>query len=104
AKFDVRGEPALGKLIALPCQLFEHIAEILGQEMREHEAVVKHGPPADQALASRVLPESGDHGPEEKLLHQAHPRVRRHLEAAKLDQAQATRTMVRREELIDAPL
>ncbi len=50
------------------------------------------------------FPEAGDQRPHQQLLRQAHPRVRRHLEAAELHQPQPAGGRVGRIELVDAEL
>ncbi len=52
----------------------------------------------------RLLPEPGDQRAQQQLLRQAHPRMRRHLERAELDQAQPAGRAVGRIELVDADL
>ena len=52
----------------------------------------------------RLAPEPRDQRAQQQLLRQAHPRVRRHLERAHLEQAAAARRAVRRVELVDAEL
>ena len=59
--------------------------------MRQHEAIVQRRVPVDQSSRVRRLPEPRDERPQQQLLRQAHPRVRRHFERAELDQAQAAR-------------
>ena len=69
-------------------QVGEHVVEVLLDEVRQHEAIVQLGAPADQRGLVRRLPEPGDQRAHEQLLREAHARVRRHLERAQLDQAQ----------------
>ncbi len=52
----------------------------------------------------RLVPELRHRAAEQELLHEAHARVRRHLEAAQLEQAEAARRAARVEELVDAEL
>jgi hypothetical protein len=51
-----------------------------------------------------ILPEPGDERADQHLLGQAHARLRRHLEAAELDQAKPPGGTVGRIELVDADL
>ena len=95
---------ACSSAIAGVAQFVEHVVEILRDEVRQHEAIVQRGAPADQRLRVGLLPEPGDQRPQQQLLRQAHPRVRRHLEAAELDQAQRPVERVGREQLVDAEL
>ncbi len=89
---------------AMVREVAEHVEEILPEEMRQHEAVVQCGAPAHEIALQRRLPEARDQCPEQHLLREAHAGVRRHLEAAKLDEAEATRRSVGREQLVDADL
>ena len=89
AKFEVRREPLRFERIAGRSQLFDHVVEILPHEMRQHEPIVQRRVPIDQPLpCTAVFQKRATQRPQQKLLRQAHPRVRRHLERAELDQAQ----------------
>ena len=71
--------------------------------MRQHEAVVQFGAPAHEALRRvRLAPETHQQGAQQKLLDERHARVRRHLEAAHFEQAEASRRAVGRIQLVDA--
>ena len=60
--------------------------------MRQQEPVVQPGAPADQRGAVRRSAQTGPRsGADQQRLHQRHVRVRRHLEAAQLQQARAGR-------------
>ena len=72
--------------------------------MRQHEAVVQLGPPAHLARAVGGLPEPRDERAHEELLGEAHPRVRRHLEGAQLDEPEPAGGAVGAVELVDAEL
>ncbi len=73
--------------------------------MRQHEAVVQLGAPAHQALgAYGVRQKRAIKRAQQQLLREAHARVRRHLERAQLEQAQAPRRAIGRVELVDAEL
>jgi hypothetical protein len=89
-----------------PCsaEIAQDVEEILPDEMRQHEAVMQHRAPAGQLAADRRLPEPRDDRADQHLLGEAHARMRRHLEAAELDQAEAPGRAVRRIELVDADL
>ena len=97
-------EPLLRKRQAGRGQVSQHVGEILGDEVRQHEPVVQRRAPADHRLAIGTLPEPGHQRPHQQLLRQTHPRVRRHFERAELDQSQATARRVGRKELVDAEL
>ena len=62
------------------------------------------GAPVHQRTGVRLGPEAGDQGAHEQRLQQGHPRVRRHLEAAHLQQPQPPPLGAGREELVDAEL
>ena len=61
-------------------------------------------PQRTSRLRVRLAPEARDQRAQQQLLRQAHPRVRRHLEGAELDQAEPAGRAVRRVELVDADL
>ena len=61
-------------------------------------------PPRHERTPVRLLPELHDQGAQERHLRQAHAGVRRHLEAAKLDEALAPGGRVQRMELVDTEL
>ena len=88
AELVVRREPVLVDADTHFAEFGEHVIEILRDEMRQHEAIVQIRTPASQLVRIRVFPEAGDEGPQEELLHQAHAGMRRHFEAAELDQPQ----------------
>ncbi len=105
AEFEVRREPAGVEGEAGLLHLLDDVAEILLDEVRQHEAVVQLGAPARQALRCvRLLPEAGDQRTQQQLLGERHARVRRHLEGAQFEQAEAPGRAVRRIELVDAEL
>ena len=71
----------------------------------KQEAVVQIGPPPDEAgRRERLVPEPPDQGPQQELLRQAHPRVRRHLEGAQFQEPEASRRLVGRIQLVYAKL
>ena len=102
AEFALRVEPHRIERIAGVAQIAEHAEEILPDEMPEHEAVVQRGAPAHQRAMLRLAPEPGDQRAQQKLLRQAHARVRRHLERAEFDEAEPAGRPVGREQLVDA--
>ncbi len=61
-------------------KVVDHLGEVRPQEVGEHEAVVQRRAPADQLAAVGAVPEHGDEGAHQQLLHRAHTRMRRHLE------------------------
>ena len=105
AELEVRCEPVELKVVAGRAQIVEHIAQVLAQDRRQHEAVVQRRAPARQPGGhQRITPESGNQRADQQLLQQAHLGVRRHLEAAHLEQAQAAAGRVGGIELVDAEL
>ena len=104
AKFQVRGEPGGIKAESKPSQILEDVVEVLGDEVREHEPVMKLRSPADQRAAIGRFPEPCHQRPEQEMLRQAHASVRRHLERPQFQQPQASGAGVGREKLIDAEL
>ncbi len=104
AKLEVRSKPVLLERVAGFAQLVEHFLKVLRDEMRQHETIVQGRAPADRPLAIWLFPHSRHQRPQQQLLCQAHPRVRRHLETAEFDQAQPAGGRVGREQLVDAEL
>ena len=72
--------------------------------MRQHEPIVQLRVPAHERPVVRRLPEPGDERPQQQLLRQAHPGVRRHLERAQLHQPLPAAARVGCVELVDAEL
>ena len=71
------------------------LADVTAEKVREQEAVMQLRAPADEAFPVGLLPEAGDGGAQQQVLGQAHLRVRRHLKAAQLDEAEAAGGAVR---------
>jgi hypothetical protein len=65
---------------------------------------MQFGAPAHQACRIGLGPEAGHQRPQQQLLHDGHARMRRHLEGAQLQQAQAAGGAVGRIQLVDAEL
>ena len=105
AEIAVRREPGELERIAGVVELADDVLEVLPDEVRQHEAVVQLGAPARQPRRLvRRRPEARDQRAHQQLLDQAHARVRRHLEGAHLEQAEAAGRAVGRIELVDAEL
>ena len=85
-------------------QVGDDALEVGPHEVRQHEAVVQRRCPSARAAAVGPLPEPGDERADEQLLGKAHAHVRRHLEGAELDEAEAAHGPFRRVELVDADL
>ena len=90
--------------VARPAQIAEHAQKVLPDEMRQHEFVMQGGAPAHQLALLGLAPEPGDERAQQQLLGEAHARVRRHLEGAEFEQAQAPCGAIGRIELVDADL
>ena len=105
AEVQVRREPARRHRIAVLAELGQHAAEILLDEMRQHEAVVQLGAPALQSCRPvRGTPEARHQRTHQELLGEAHARMRRHLEGTQFEQAQPAGRAVGRIEFVDAEL
>ena len=78
AEFQMGGEPFIVHGITIFAEVLQNIAEVLSNEVREHEPVVQTGAPADEFLMVRRFPKAGDQGAEDELLGQTHAGVRRH--------------------------
>src|SRR6266511_251110 len=104
AKLEKRQEPFVAERIARTREIVDDIAEILRDKMRQHEPVVQIGSPRDEPPLERRLPESCDERTQQQHLQQAHPRMRRHLERAELEQAQPAGGRFGRVELVDREL
>src|SRR5271166_866043 len=101
-KFGLRFVPVGAEGVAMRSQIGEHVEDIFPDEVRQHESVVQRRAPARQRPVERVTPQAGEDCADEQLLGQAHARVRRHLEAAELDESETAGWAVRRIELVDA--
>ncbi len=85
-------------------QFGEHVIEVHRNEGGQQEAVVQRGAPALQCGGVGRVPEAGDERAQQQLLHHAHAGVRRHLESAQFEQAEAAGGAVRAVELVNAEL
>ncbi|MCY1214496.1 hypothetical protein D9M72_263100 [compost metagenome] len=104
AELEVRREPVGIEGKAGLAHLADDVVEVHLDEGRQQEAVVQLGAPAgDGRLVGRV-PEAGDQRADQQLLRDAHARMRRHLEGAQFQQAEAAGAGVGRVELVDAEL
>ena len=107
AELEMRREPLRierERTIARLGEFRQRILEIHLHEGRQQKAVVQLGAPACQRAAVRPAPEARHQRAQQQLLRQTHPRVRRHLEGAKLQQAQPAGRAVGRIQLVDAEL
>ena len=87
----MRREPLELQGMSRPAKFVDHVGKVLPDKVRQQEAIVQGRAPAHQFGRIGGLPKSRNHGAQQQLLHQAHPRMRRHLEAAHLDQPQPSR-------------
>src|SRR5581483_5446271 len=86
AELEMRAEPFALEPVAGCAEIVEHFAEVLPYEVRQHVAVVQLGAEVHELARVRLLPEPREHPAQDQLLREAHARVRRHLEAAELDE------------------
>src|SRR5437867_3418579 len=98
------GEPVDAEREPGALEVRDHLDEVRPDEVRQEEAVVEQRAPADERASVRLLPEPGDEGSHEELLHEAHARVRWHLEAAELDEAEPAARRLGGVQLVDAEL
>ena len=82
----------------------DDFGDVGGRVERKQEAVVQLGAPAHERAGVRLGGEPRDERTHEQRLHERHARVRRHLEAAQLEQAEPAPFRVRAEQLVDAQL
>src|SRR5581483_1061105 len=101
AELEVRAEPLALERVARRAQIVEHFAEVLPDEVRQHVAIVQLGAEVHELARVRLLPEPREHRAQDELLRKAHARVRRHLEAAELDEPEPAGRRIRREQLVD---
>src|SRR6516164_5934106 len=88
AKLAVSMKRNRSEVIAGAAEIFQNVEKVSPNEMFQHESVVQHRTPAYRRTALRLAPEPSDQGAQEKLLRQAHARVRGHFERAELHQTQ----------------
>src|SRR4051794_16644125 len=72
--------------------------------MREHEAIVQLGAPADEGLVIRHTPEPREERPQQQLLGQTHPGMRGHFKSPKLHQTMTSAHPIGGVKLINAKL
>ena len=102
AELGLRLVPVGAEGEAVRLQIGEHVEEVLPDVVRQHEPVVQRRAPARQRPVERIAPQPRDDRADQQLLGEAHARVRRHLEAAELDEAETAGRAVGRIELVDA--
>jgi hypothetical protein len=89
AELEVRLEPGHVEPVAALGQVVEHVVEVHAHKGGQQEAVVQFGAPAGELAVPGLLPEAGHQRAQQQLLGNAHAGVRRHLEGAQFEQAQA---------------
>src|SRR5258706_5343719 len=104
AELEERREPLEAERMPGAVQVLDHVAKVERDEVRQHEFIVQPRRPVDQLLAARMLPEAGYEGAQQQDLHEAHARVRRHLEGAKLEQPEASGRRAGSVQLVDREL
>src|SRR5205823_14917643 len=103
-ELDERIEPRCVEGVSELVQVRCDVTDVRGDEMRQKPTVVQCGTPTHQAAPVRRLPEARDQRAQQKHLHRAHPRMRRHLESAEFEQTQPPGRALRRIELVDREL
>src|SRR6185503_7610778 len=76
-KFEVWREPVELEWVPGVAQVVNHILEIRLAKMRQHPAVVNVCSPSHEIVRVGMLPEFRDQPAQQKMLGQAHARVRR---------------------------
>ena len=104
AQLDERAIRFGGQRGAVALEMGEHVLEVAPHEVRQQEAIVQLGAPSHERMAIRRRGERRDERAHEHDLRRDHPRMRRHLERAQLDEALATVRRVRIEQLVDRDL
>ena len=105
-------EPELGERVqptgvevdAVRAQIGGNVGDVVNQEVRQQVSAVQVGAMADQRRAQRLVPEPRDQRAHQQRLHHRHLEVRRHLEAAQLQQAEPAARAVGAVQLVDAEL
>ena len=91
-------------LVTGSMQICNHGCKILLDEVWEHKKIVKARSPSRRRFRIRGAPEPSHQRTYEQLLGKTHPRVRRHLERAKLQETQPAGCRVGRIQLVDREL
>src|SRR5271154_7596769 len=88
AELGLRFVPVGAEGEPMRLEIGEHVEHVLPDEVREHEPVMQRRSPARQRSVERNAPKPRKNRADKQLLGEAHARVRRHLEAAKFDEAE----------------
>src|SRR6516162_6713199 len=81
-------KPLRIEVIAGAAEIFQNVEKVSPNEVFQHESVVQRRTPTYRRATLWRAPEPSGQRAQEKLLRQAHARVWRHFERAKLHQAQ----------------
>ncbi len=99
-----RVQPAGVEVDAVRAQVGGDVRDVLNQEVRQQVSAVQVRAVPDQRGPQRLVPEPRHQRAHQQRLHHRHLEVRRHLEAAKFQQAQPAAGAVGAVELVDAEL
>src|SRR6516164_4415209 len=97
-------KPLRIEVVAGAAEIVQNVKKVPPNEVFQHESVVQRRAPTYRRATLWRAPEPSDQRAQEQLLRQAHARVWRHFERAKLYQAQPSGWTVGREQLVDAEL
>src|SRR5260370_42409483 len=100
----MRREPFLLKCVTSLTQILYDVFPVQLNEIRKQEAVMQRSSPPHQFASVRIPPEERDQRSYQQLLCETHARVRRHLERARLHQANPARSVFSRIKLINTPV
>ena len=104
AELGERVQPAGVEVDAVRPQIGRDVGDVVNDEVRQQVSAVKVGTVTDQRGPQRLIPEPGHQRAHQQRLHHRHLKVRRHLEAAQLQQPEPTPRAVGAVELVDAEL
>src|SRR5215831_20698041 len=97
-------KPLRIEVVAGAAEIVQNVKKVPPSEVFQHESVVQRRAPTYRRATLWRAPEPSGQRAQEKLLRQAHARVWRHFERAKLDQAQPSGRTIGREQFVDAQL
>ena len=103
-EFGERIKPAGLEGDAVRAQIGRHVGDVLDQEVRQQVSPVQVRAVPDQRGAQRFVPEPRHQRAHQQRLHHRHAQMRRHLEAAQLQEAEPAARAVGAVELVDAEL
>src|SRR5579862_6348641 len=88
AKFEMGSKPLRFHRVTAALKIFNNIAKIAPDKMRQHPTVMDLCSPVNQTPGVRLFPEPGDQGSEQQLLSETHPGVGGHLKGSHFEQTQ----------------